>query len=101
MHINVADNSHPITTGIDDFEITDETYKNKLFAEDNHLLLTTDHPNNDSYIGWTRNYGRGRVCYLQLGHGPNAYGDENFRKLVSQAIRWCARRNISTGAESE
>lgn len=34
--------------------------------------------------------GRSRVAYLLLGHGPSAYGDANYRRLLANAIRWAA-----------
>ena len=45
--IQVKDREHPITRGMDDFTIFDETYKNQVFEQDNHVLLTTDHPTSD------------------------------------------------------
>jgi hypothetical protein len=86
--IHAADTSHPITQGISDFTVNDETYKGYLLEPDNHVLLTTDHPKCQKEIGWTRTYGKARVCYLQMGHGDSIFSDPNYRRLVLQAIRW-------------
>jgi type 1 glutamine amidotransferase len=92
--IQVKDREHPITRGMNDFIIFDETYKNQVFEQDNHVLLTTDHPTSDKLLCWVRRYGRAKVCFIQMGHGPSTYANANYRRLVSRAIRWCAgRRN--------
>ncbi len=91
MKISIEDPQHPITIGMSDFFIHDEAYGNYWYDEkENHLILGTDHPENDPTIGWVRTYGKARVCYLQLGHDAQAYGNGNYRWLVHQAIRWCA-----------
>ena len=91
MTIYNEDPQHPITIGMSDFHIFDEAYGDYWFDEkENHLILGTDHPENDPTIGWVRKYGKARVCYLQLGHDAHAYRNGNFRWLVQQAIRWCA-----------
>ncbi len=88
--INIAQKQHPITRRIGRFDIHDETYKGCFFQKDNNILLTTNEPTSDNPICWTRQYGKSRVCYIQLGHGPDAYENENYRKLVSNAITWSA-----------
>jgi type 1 glutamine amidotransferase len=87
----IADRHHPITLGMDDFKIHDETYKGLWFAKDNRVLLTTDHETSDRTIGWTRpDYGKARVVFLQGGHDGKAYANENFRALIVRSIRWSA-----------
>ena len=90
MNVRVADRNHPITQGLSDFTIHDEGYKNCWFAEDNHVLLTTDHPASDTTIGWVRQYGKSRVCTIQLGHDSKAYENPNYRQLIDRAILWTA-----------
>jgi type 1 glutamine amidotransferase len=92
--VHVEDQEHPITRGMSDFAIRDETYKNSEFEPDNRVLLTTDEPTSDEQICWVRSYGKARVCYIQLGHGPSAYANPSYRRLVGQAVRWCARRLV-------
>jgi type 1 glutamine amidotransferase len=90
--IHIADDKHPITRGIADFTIHDETYKNCGFQKDNHVLLTTDDPTSDTQIGWVRKYGKSKICCIQVGHGPSIYADPSYRQLIARAIRWCAGR---------
>ncbi len=90
MKVHVANKSHPVTKGMRDFAIHDETYKNCWFDEKNRVLLTTDHPTSDKTIGWVRRYRKARVCTIQLGHDSKAYANSNYRQLVERAILWTA-----------
>jgi type 1 glutamine amidotransferase len=90
--VHIRDKSHPITRQMKGFVIHDEAYKKCVFEKDNRVLLTTNHPASDEPLCWVRGYGEARVCYIQLGHDPAAYENENYRRLVSRAIRWSAGR---------
>lgn len=93
MSVKVAEPSHPVTRGVSDFEIEDETYGGFEVLPDSHPLLTTDHPGNTATICWWRNYGPARVTYLQLGHDHKAFENPNYRKLLANAIRWAGGRD--------
>lgn len=84
---------HPVTAGIDAFEINDEAYKHMWISPKSRILLTTDNPLNDKPVAWIGPSDTSRVVYIQLGHGPLAHRNPNYRKLVRQAILWAARRN--------
>lgn len=88
--VHIKDTKHPITRGLGDFEVHDETYKKCSFEKDNHMLLTTNHPDSDVEIGWVRNYGNGKVCFIMVGHGPTVYANPTYRQLVARSIRWSA-----------
>ncbi len=90
MKVTVADTKHPITKGVKDFEIHDETYNNYYTAADVKVLLTTDHPKNDPELAWVKDYGKSRVFYFMLGHDDKAYADANFIRILHQGIRWTA-----------
>ena len=61
LRLHVADQAHPITRGLTDWEMVDETYTTPDLAPDCTLLLTTDHPNSMRHIAWTRQYRNARV----------------------------------------
>lgn len=88
--VKVADPEHPITKGLADFTIHDETYGHFYVAPDSHVLLTTDHPKCGRNIAWTRNYGKSRICYLIFGHDDQAWRNPAYRDLLQRAIRWSA-----------
>jgi len=90
--VNIADKSHPIVQGLSDFEILDEVYSNYFVRPEAKPLLTVDHPLSGKIIAWTHSYGKAPVAYILLGHGPSAFNDANYRKLLLNGIRWAARR---------
>ena len=92
LNVTVADRQHPITKGVKDFQIHDETYKNYYTAPDVKLLLKTDHPKNDPELAWVKEYGKSRVFYLMLGHDNKGWANPSFIKLLTQGIQWAAGR---------
>lgn len=46
---------------------------------------------------WINPYTKGRILYSALGHEPEAYDDPNYRRILTNAIRWAAG-NASTAA---
>ena len=92
LKVHVADRRHPVTRGVKDFTIHDETYKWFDVSPDCHPLLTTDEPESNNVIGWAKTYERARVVYIQLGHDHLAYENPGFQRLLQQAIRWTAKR---------
>jgi len=91
--IHVVDPLHPVTMGMKDFEIHDETYNLFDVAKDCHPLLTTEEPKSNKIIGWAKTYGTARVVYLQSGHDHFAYENPNYQRILAQAIKWTAKRD--------
>lgn len=83
---------HPITAGLKDFTIHDEIYWGFRVGTDVTPLITTTHAKSGKPLGWCRTEKQSRVVYMQLGHGPEAFANENYRKLLAQSIGWTARK---------
>ncbi len=83
---------HPITKGIPQMRLYDETYKNVWHRPDVQVLLTGEHPTSDVELGWVSPYQKSRVVYLQPGHGRESHEMPWFRQLVHRAILWSAGR---------
>jgi uncharacterized protein len=90
FRVHVEDPAHPVTQGVKDFDIHDETYGGFTVAPGVKPLLTTTEPTNGKTLSWTHSYGKARVVYLQLGHDHVAYENPNYRRLLLQAIQWAA-----------
>ena len=91
--IHAVDKDHPVTKGVSDFELVDETYFHYYVEPDSVPLLTTDAPGSDKVVGWAHTYRHGRAVYIQAGHGPTIFQPEHeshqqYRRLLAQAIRW-------------
>lgn len=91
MKIMVEDPGHPITKGVADFSIHDETYKAWIFHEGNHLLLSTKNELSNTQIAWTRSSKNTRTFFIQLGHDEHSFEDENYRRLLKQGIKWTTK----------
>ncbi len=94
--VKVVDREHPVTRGITDFTIHDETYGNIVTTGSIHPLMRTDHPLNGKNIAWANEWGNSKIIYLQLGHDHFAFGNPNFRKIVDQSIVWLAGKQDFT-----
>lgn len=86
--VQVANKKHPVTKGVKDFEIFDETYKGYYIAPGTEPLLTTTEKSSNPVVGWTWKYGKARVVTLQSGHDTPTFQNENFRKLLRQSVEW-------------
>ena len=107
---------HPISEGIEPFELVDELYLAPIFEDSITPLFRSDfdfvdsnfysasralegklncrddwsHPPGSNIVGWVKTYGRSPIVYLQFGDGPTAYEHPSFQKILSNAIRWAA-----------
>ena len=110
----VAD--HPITEGIEPFELVDELYLAPIFEDSIEPLFASDfdfvdanfysasralegklndregwsHPPGSNVVGWVKHAGRSPIVYLQFGDGPSAYAHPTFAKILGNAIHWAA-----------
>ena len=90
--IRIEDKNHPITAGVEDFEIFDEQHTVKYYLGREHLLLRSIAPDNlEAAAGWWREIGKGRFCYLAPGHTPDALGHPMVQRLIRNALRWLVR----------
>jgi predicted dehydrogenase/type 1 glutamine amidotransferase len=89
--VKIADTHHPVTAGLSDFVITDELYA-CTYDPLVKVLATARWKDKDQPMVWTKPYGKGRVCYVALGHDAAAFADANFRRLVHRACAWAAGR---------
>lgn len=94
IRVHIADQSDPVMKGLQDFDITDETYNHYWVDPKVHVLLTTDNPTSEHIIGWSHKYKRSRIVYIELGHGPTAYENQNYSTLVRRAIQWVAGKRL-------
>lgn len=90
--VKVVDPNHPVTEGVADFQITDETYGNIDILPNVYPLLSTTEPSSAPLVGWTKEYRNSRVVTLTLGHDRNAWENPSFIQILSQAIKWTAEK---------
>jgi len=90
--VRVENKDHPITAGVEDFEIYDEQHTVKYYLDKEHLLLRTIARDNLAAPGgWWREMGKGRFCYLSPGHTPDALNHPMMQRLIRNAANWLLR----------
>lgn len=92
FRIKVVDPDHPVTRGVHDFDIFDETYKGYYVEEGVIPFLTTDEPSSTSVIGWAKQYGKARIVVIQSGHDAPTFENPDYRKLLKQSIEWAHQK---------
>ena len=91
--------THPITAGLDDFELETEQYW-VLHDDLIDVLATTTHPTQPwhpwhrpvvSPAVWTRQWGRGRILVATPGHSVEVLQDANVRTIIERGMLWASR----------
>nr|WP_240895744.1 ThuA domain-containing protein [Kineococcus siccus] len=94
-----AAKAHPITQGIEDFDLVTEQYW--VLTDDYVDVLATttqavrawdpwNRPVTSPAV-WTRQWGRGRVFVATPGHDLTVLRDENVRIIIERGLLWAAR----------
>jgi len=97
---------HPITEGAGMFCEVDEHYFLEILAQDVDILAAAyappqgdvskyaTEPYNNAPGGivpaaYVRTQGKGRVCVLTPGHNLKVWHDDNFQRMLVNALNWC------------
>lgn len=86
--IHVTGAKHPITKGLEDFEILDEVYGELEFSEQVTPLLDAVWKNKRQPLLWAKNYHEARILYNALGHDERAFENPVMQELIQRGHRW-------------
>ena len=92
IQVEIANRHHPITKGLEPWEMVDETYTMNDAGPDSEILMTAEHPKSMTTIAWTRQHRNARVFCFASGHDNDSWSHPSFHQTVTQGIRWVARR---------
>jgi uncharacterized protein len=99
VHVTDLGKTHPITAGIEDFDLITEQYW-VLSDEYNEVLATTTqdvrpwdawHRPVTAPAVWVRDWGKGRVFVSAPGHKLEIVQDPNVRTIIERGLIWAAR----------
>jgi type 1 glutamine amidotransferase len=99
VHITELGKTHPITEGIDDFELVTEQYWVLSDAYNDVLATTTqearpfdawNRPVTAPAI-WTRQWGKGRIFVSAPGHRLEIVQNPSVRTIIERGLLWAAR----------
>ncbi len=97
--VHIVERTHPITAGIEDFEVSSEQYYMhvdpavKVLATTRFPTVEGPHSANgpvDMPVVWTKMWGRGRVFYCSLGHKANVVAMEPVLTIMKRGFLWAA-----------
>lgn len=95
--VNITDHEHPITQGLNDFQMHSEQYYMHVDPSNKVLATTTFSDEHDFWIAgtvipviWTRRYGKGRIFYTSLGHVRKDFDVPEAREIVRRGMMWAA-----------
>ncbi|MEE8046799.1 MAG: ThuA domain-containing protein [Dehalococcoidia bacterium] len=93
FNVEITDSNHPITQGVESYEIEDEQHfiwfdidRVDLFA------VSQGDDGRQSASGFSHEYGKGRVAYLANGHRLSVLQQEPVQKLLTNAVNWLLSR---------
>ncbi len=92
FEVQVVNRGHPVTAGVESYQITDEQHI--LYVDHDRvqiLLVSRGQDGKQSVAGWAYSYGWGRVVYLPHGHTLEIIRHAAFQKLLRNAARWLLR----------
>lgn len=93
----IASKSFPGLDGLSRwFDMNDEWYSLKNFADDMHVILAQDTLGMDGKdyqrppypATWARRHEQGRVFYTSMGHREDVWTDPTFQQIVLGALSW-------------
>ena len=83
---------HAITNGVEDFAEKDEHYFIDFTATDADIFLESRSVNGVQPAGYARIHNNnGRVCVLTPGHNLSVLQNEQYKKIIRNAVYWCAK----------
>ena len=99
VELTDAGREHPITAGVEDFDLTTEQYW--VLADDYIDVLATTtqavrawdpwtRPVTSPAV-WTRQWGRGRIFVCTPGHSMDVLDDPTVRGIIERGLLWAAR----------
>ena len=86
LQVRVLDRDHPVTSGLADFELVDETYEMDEPDARNEILLATDHPQCVKALAWTRRFGRSKVFCFVPGHDNQSWSSPIYGEVLRRGI---------------
>lgn len=96
--------AHPVTSGVDPFELTHEHYRVETAAGAD-VVAWRHAPYGTEPLVTAHRYGAGRVCFVQFGHDLRVWDEPGVRSIVGNAARWLSQEHpsvpLSASTENE
>ena len=96
FQVTIEDREHPVTKGLETFEIKDELWHRMEVQPDAHILCRAysdpEHGGSGLHepVAFTTSFDKGRGFNLVLGHNINAMANPAWKLLMLQGTEWAA-----------
>ena len=92
----VANREHPITKGMEDFEVDDELYAKLQGDIPINVLVEADSDwsKKTEPLAFTLEYGKGRVFHETFGHDGKAIRNPSVQRLIQRGCEWAATGKV-------
>lgn len=88
QNVKILDRDHPITRGIENFNIFHEAYLFNEPIHDVNMLMAAETEKGPVEIAWTNEYHGSRVFCLSLGHDNETWTNPIFQRIFSNGFKW-------------
>lgn len=88
--VNIVDQAHPLTQGIEDFVVVSEQYYMHVDPAI-EILATTNFGEVKMPVTWTTSYGKGKVYHTTLGHVANIVRMPQVLEFMKRGMLWATR----------
>jgi type 1 glutamine amidotransferase len=96
FEVKIVKKDHPITKGIDNFQVDDELYAKLQGSGPINVLAEaySDWSKQTEPLVFTLDYGKGRTAYSTFGHDGKAVSDPNVSKIIARSVEWAATGKV-------
>lgn len=97
--VEIGDRQHPVTAGVENFQVSSEQYYMHV-APDAHVLASTTFDGAPDVpwlqgvaapYAWVKRFGDGRVFYTAAAHEIDEYEKPPLTRMIRQGLAWAAR----------
>ncbi|MFC1764350.1 ThuA domain-containing protein [Planctomycetota bacterium] len=103
--VRIKNHDHPITRGIEDFQVVDEQHYMTYDKDPKYILAESSYEGDDSVYTdntgrkstkapsvWAYDYGKGRVCFMAPGHMISVMWNPMYEKMQKNGLLWLLER---------
>lgn len=95
VHFHITAPCHPIMRGAADFTERDEHYQMIMRCDDAEILMESSSDSGQTVpAGYIRRFGKGNLIVLTPGHTLAVWENENWQKILANALDWCTKEEM-------
>ncbi len=88
FEVFIENANHPITTGVSNFWTYDECYCGLDLQPEIDAFMHGVVEGDEKPLGWTHQFGKGKVANIALGHAGSSQQHPQFQKLILNALKY-------------